>query len=549
MSLLMEALRKAEEAKRKDGEEPDHDQPLGQSEAADGLGLSEPDPEVDATDVSEETSGSGDLQAEFDAALSKEENDSGEMKPLKMEELEAESLFQMEPSGLDSNSSPENTQPELEAKAVDEEESSGVSSWDALDLHPIQEGVEPPAEETVDSSDGVGLSTPELPERVSLEVDSESIDQRVLIDGFASNVPESDTPENSALDENDDFDELNAWKSRARKISNPRDYKKIAFAIIVLLLLSGGGLFWYFGSEPAPQIAAQSADRGFLGVPDPLEVSQLEDSPSETALQDDDSFQANASTIAIVDSSDSGAADSFIIGGDLDTEFQPSRISNESNRSFTQIEQTEVFRITTASARSSELTELQSEASAAAQSGFNAHAREQYEWLLSAEPNNHEALLGLARLDTVDGNPEAARQSYLRLIELNPADPLARAGLLSLGQGDPLSEESELKSLAQRYPDTAPLSFALGNLLASQGRWNEAEGAYSRALISARASGDEQLSPDYSFNLAVALEQLSRPEEAYANYVEAMELSSEVAPSFDVDLLANRIRQLGQQLR
>ncbi|MBT5330594.1 MAG: tetratricopeptide repeat protein [Porticoccaceae bacterium] len=545
MSLLMEALRKAEEAKRKDGEEPDHDQPLDQSETADGLGLSEPDPEVDATDVSEEASGSGDLQAEFDAALSKEENDSGEMKPLKMEELQAESLFQMEPSDMDSDSSPESAQPEMEAGTLDEEESVGVSSWDALDLHPIQEGVEPPAEESVGSSDGVVLSaTPELPEQVPLKVDSENIDQRVLIDDFAS-----DTPESSTLDENDDLDELNAWKSRARKISNPRDYKKIAFAIIVLLLLSGGGLFWYFGSEPAPQIATSSADRGFLGGPDPLEVSQLEDSPSETALQDDDSFQANASTIAIVDSSDSGAADSFIIGGDLDTEFQPSRIPNQSNRSFTQIEQTEVFRITTASVRSSELTELQSEASAAAQSGFNSHAREQYEWLLSAEPNNHEALLGLARLDVVAGNPEAARQSYLRLIELNPADPLARAGLLSLGQGDPLSEESELKSLAQRYPDTAPLSFALGNLLASQGRWNEAEGAYSRALISARASGDEQLSPDYSFNLAVALEQLSRPDEAYANYVEAMELSSEVAPSFDVDLLANRIRQLGQQLR
>ena len=168
--------------------------------------------------------------------------------------------------------------------------------------------------------------------------------------------------------------------------------------------------------------------------------------------------------------------------------------------------------------------------------------------MLSAEPNNTEALLSLARLDIADGNTDAARASYLRLIELDPSDPLARAGLLSLSAGDPLSQEAELKSLVSRYPQAAPLSFALGNLYASQRRWNEATGAYTRALTAAKSGGLAEVSPDYAFNLAIALEQLNKPEQAYIYYREALEYSAGVAPGFDQNLLRSRITYLEQRI-
>jgi tetratricopeptide (TPR) repeat protein len=188
------------------------------------------------------------------------------------------------------------------------------------------------------------------------------------------------------------------------------------------------------------------------------------------------------------------------------------------------------------------------EANSAARAGLSAHAREQYQWLLTAEPNNSDALLGLARLDSAQGDIESARASYIRLLELDPTDPIAQAGLLNLGADDVLGQEAELKALVSRYPNAAPLSFVLGNLLASQQRWKEAEVSYARALNTAKAVDASFVGPDYAFNLAVALEKLNKPDEAYLYYQEALQLSRQISPGFDLSLLNSRIAYLQGRL-
>ena len=61
-----------------------------------------------------------------------------------------------------------------------------------------------------------------------------------------------------------------------------------------------------------------------------------------------------------------------------------------------------------------------------------------YEKVEQAEPQNVDALLGLAAIATQRGNAELAARQYSRALELEPRNPTAQAGLISLlGQADP----------------------------------------------------------------------------------------------------------------
>ncbi|MEX2367827.1 MAG: hypothetical protein WD601_14590, partial [Pseudohongiellaceae bacterium] len=181
------------------------------------------------------------------------------------------------------------------------------------------------------------------------------------------------------------------------------------------------------------------------------------------------------------------------------------------------------------------------------QSGDYIRARELYQMVLREQANNRDAILGLAVVSRRSGDTLLARGMYLRLLELNPEDMLARAGLLdTLPATDALGLESELKSLVELNPDIAPLAFALGNLYASQSRWNEAQNAYYNALLSAKTSNINAISPDYAFNLAVSLERLGQFRQARNYYLEALESARGVAPGFNREQVNQRLEYLEQ---
>ncbi|MDO9041711.1 MAG: tetratricopeptide repeat protein, partial [Desulfocapsaceae bacterium] len=147
------------------------------------------------------------------------------------------------------------------------------------------------------------------------------------------------------------------------------------------------------------------------------------------------------------------------------------------------------------------------------QKGDFAQAREKYQQVLQANPKHRGALLGLAALALQGHEDSLARDLYLRLLEQDPGDPLARAGLLAITPtGDSAHQESELKLLLEQYPHVAPLFFSLGNLYAAGNHWSEAQQAYFSALQAAKnaAQNPEAVHPDYSFNLAVSLEHLGQ---------------------------------------
>lgn len=173
-----------------------------------------------------------------------------------------------------------------------------------------------------------------------------------------------------------------------------------------------------------------------------------------------------------------------------------------------------------------------------------------YEEVLADLPNDRDALIGLASIQLRTGAVAEARQSYARLLTLNPQDPYARAGLLQASQAtsNP-AHEAELKNLLQRYPELPPLHFALGNFYAGQKRWSEAQGAYFDALLHANRDSATPVSPDYAFNLAVSLEQLQQPEAALNYYSQALELSRSSPAGYDLSLLQSRLGTLQQRMQ
>jgi len=176
-------------------------------------------------------------------------------------------------------------------------------------------------------------------------------------------------------------------------------------------------------------------------------------------------------------------------------------------------------------------------------------ARAHYQQALRDKPNNRDAIMGLAAVSLKVGDSVSAREAYLRLLQLDPRDVMARVGLLeTMPASDPIALESELKSLFEEHPEVAHLAFSLGNLYASQRRWNEAQQSYYDALLAAKSGGAGPVSPDYAFNLAVSLERLNQIRPAYGFYREALEQTRDVNPTFDTRILRERLDALERLL-
>jgi Tfp pilus assembly protein PilF len=174
--------------------------------------------------------------------------------------------------------------------------------------------------------------------------------------------------------------------------------------------------------------------------------------------------------------------------------------------------------------------------------GDLAAARADYQDALREEPANRDALLGVAALDVRGGRFEAAEAGYLRLLYANPRDAHAQAALIALrtGRVDPLAAESRVKSMLADNPGAHVLNFTLGNQLAQQGRWAEAQQEYFRAFAA------EPNNPDFAYNLAVSLDHLRQPKLALEYYRRALSLAKARGASFDAGTAEARAAQLAR---
>ena len=172
------------------------------------------------------------------------------------------------------------------------------------------------------------------------------------------------------------------------------------------------------------------------------------------------------------------------------------------------------------------------------QRGDMAAAQADYQRVLRDEANNRDALLGLAAIALNRGQGAQAGAFYTRLLELDPGDAEAATGLAGIERSDISQTESRLKKVLSDHPQTGSAQFALGNLYAQQGRWPEAQQAYFRAVGAVPASAD------YAFNLAVSLDKLSQPRLALEYYTRALQLARDHGGNLDQAAVRARIGQL-----
>ncbi len=166
-------------------------------------------------------------------------------------------------------------------------------------------------------------------------------------------------------------------------------------------------------------------------------------------------------------------------------------------------------------------------------------AERDYRVALAAEPNNRDALLGLAAIAVRKQRWPVAAEIYRQLLRLDPRDSVAQSALIALqGNLDPSEGESRLKLMIEREPDADYLHFSLGNLYASQARWADAQNAYFSAY---RLDSDN---PDYAYNLAVGLDHLSKSRAALEYYQLALQLAGSQRAGFEHGAVTRRIQSI-----
>ena len=173
--------------------------------------------------------------------------------------------------------------------------------------------------------------------------------------------------------------------------------------------------------------------------------------------------------------------------------------------------------------------------------GDYASAKRHYAEAIAADTTSIDANLGFATAAARSGEPALAERHYRRVLEIDPRNVTAATALLTLaGNHNSLPQsmnlEVEIKRLLALDPTVAASHFALGNIYASQRRWSEAQPVYFEAVRLAPQN------PDYAYNLAVSLDQLGQTKSAQEFYLRA--LSSKEHAQFDRAVVEKRLQTL-----
>ena len=176
------------------------------------------------------------------------------------------------------------------------------------------------------------------------------------------------------------------------------------------------------------------------------------------------------------------------------------------------------------------------------QQGRYADSLKNYKQIIETEKYNPDAWLGMAANYIKLGDYALARQSYRRLLNFDPDNSYAQAGMAMLTEAKYLpQQEAELKSLIQQQPNAAHLYFALGALYGKNNQWAAAQSAYFKAWSL------ENNNPDYAYNLAVSLDHIGQNKSALKFYQKALQLNNN--NRMDIKALQQRIKTLQESLK
>ncbi|MBS1197548.1 MAG: tetratricopeptide 2 repeat protein [Proteobacteria bacterium] len=169
-------------------------------------------------------------------------------------------------------------------------------------------------------------------------------------------------------------------------------------------------------------------------------------------------------------------------------------------------------------------------------------AAEAYRRSLRNNPDERDALLGLAHIAHRQGRHDEARAYYQAVLRQEPDHPVANAGLLALTSTDSENTVSRARDMADKNPESAAAHSALGSTLAREGLMADAQQAFFKAATL------EPENPLHAYNLAVALDRLHKHDLAKNYYERALALAERSSAGsrkdFPREAALNRLEQL-----
>jgi tetratricopeptide (TPR) repeat protein len=147
-------------------------------------------------------------------------------------------------------------------------------------------------------------------------------------------------------------------------------------------------------------------------------------------------------------------------------------------------------------------------------------ATQAYTQALASNPEERDALLGLAYIAHQQNRDDEANAYYRRVLRQDPGNAVAQAGLIALGaRSGSQDSASRARDVVEQNPKSAAAQVMLGHSLVQENRMADAQQAFYQAHL---------LEPDvasHAFNLAVALDRMRNYVSARRYYEMALTLS------------------------
>jgi|GEM_PF-6296735 len=169
-------------------------------------------------------------------------------------------------------------------------------------------------------------------------------------------------------------------------------------------------------------------------------------------------------------------------------------------------------------------------------------ANQYFEKALSSAPNNISVLNGLAATQAQLGNDSEALDYYQKVLSLDSTNLFAFEAMISI-LGDSLNGsewKAEIKRVLKMHPQSSVLHYVLGNFYAKESDWKAAQTYYFDAY--ALDNGNAV----YLVNLAVSLDQLGQYELAEKYYTLALVYSSGQSLNIEEEQIKQRLISLRQ---
>ncbi|MCS3904417.1 tetratricopeptide (TPR) repeat protein [Methylohalomonas lacus] len=350
----------------------------------------------------------------------------------------------------------------------------------------------------------------------------------------------------------------------ARRTASSATLTIIVLVLLIVIGLTASGIFYYYSVTPmvrdiaSPRVAGEMESRQrpamelITPTEAPSQVAALPESGSATATTEsvpersatDSEDEETVTEQAALDNTPEQNVTATEPPAAESTQADDSRLASAAETAEAPIEELELSPALLKISRSEGSTDVSqtvNEAYAAYRRGDLEQAQTLYRRVLRDNPEERNALLGLGAIAVQQGRFDAAYRYYADILRQNPADRAAGTALISMQQqSDPASSEARIKRMLADEPNAGYLHQALGNVYAQNQRWPQAQQAYFDAY-----SNDSD-NADYAYNLAVSLDHLGQADTALEYYVRALELATDQPISFTRQSAQARINQIRQ---